>query len=258
MLLPWGQNASCRAPSRLAVWAPARSKCEQGPRVAPRGGAAAGHARMLCWPAGRGATHPSPADAPLPHAHACPHRRHPPTRPCTCSTHQPVLPSAQLPKEQGPEELYAALNIIKDPSMIRVEADEVGWLDGRLAGWLAVELAVWLVMQRCIAAPAGSPCMRPESFGRVPGPAVAARIARTVAALVALQVTYPLHIILRYELEKASGAAAALHRYRSNGHGSLRASSSTRHLAASQLCSSPGSRRWEGPAPAGMACCPAA
>jgi carboxypeptidase Taq len=46
----------------------------------------------------------------------------------------------QLPKEQTPEDLYAALNIIKEPSMIRVESDEV---------------------------------------------------------------TYPLHIILRYELEKA-------------------------------------------------------
>lgn len=46
----------------------------------------------------------------------------------------------ELPKKQTPEDLYAALNIIKEPSMIRVEADEV---------------------------------------------------------------TYPLHIILRYELEKA-------------------------------------------------------
>ncbi|KAI7846262.1 hypothetical protein COHA_000242 [Chlorella ohadii] len=46
----------------------------------------------------------------------------------------------QLPTEQSPEDLYAALNIIKDPSMIRVESDEV---------------------------------------------------------------TYPMHIILRYELEKA-------------------------------------------------------
>lgn len=31
----------------------------------------------------------------------------------------------QLPKKQTPEDLYAALNIIKEPSMIRVEADEV-------------------------------------------------------------------------------------------------------------------------------------
>lgn len=45
----------------------------------------------------------------------------PPRQPANCC--MPAL--AQLPKEQTPEDLYAALNIIKEPSMIRVEADEV-------------------------------------------------------------------------------------------------------------------------------------
>jgi Zn-dependent M32 family carboxypeptidase len=31
----------------------------------------------------------------------------------------------EIPSDRTPEDLYAALNIIKDPSMIRVEADEV-------------------------------------------------------------------------------------------------------------------------------------
>jgi Zn-dependent M32 family carboxypeptidase len=31
----------------------------------------------------------------------------------------------QLPEGKGPEDLYAALNVVRQPSLIRVEADEV-------------------------------------------------------------------------------------------------------------------------------------
>jgi Zn-dependent M32 family carboxypeptidase len=34
--------------------------------------------------------------------------------------------TVQIPKDKTPEDLYRAVNIIKVPSMIRVEADEVG------------------------------------------------------------------------------------------------------------------------------------
>ena len=56
---------------------------------------------------------------------ACNARPRPPT------AHRAPLPPAapharaQLPGDKGPEDLYAALNIIKVPSMIRVEADEI-------------------------------------------------------------------------------------------------------------------------------------
>lgn len=61
-----------------------------------------------------------------------------------------LSPSLQLPKEQGPEDLYAALNIIKQPSMIRVESDEVGagphW-GADVIGWHA-RLFVFVVGHR--------------------------------------------------------------------------------------------------------------
>jgi len=31
----------------------------------------------------------------------------------------------QVPADKSPDDLYAAVNVIKDPSFIRVEADEV-------------------------------------------------------------------------------------------------------------------------------------
>lgn len=61
-------------------------------------------------------THPLRCAAPRPTLSLAP-----PRQPDNCF--MPAL--AQLPKEQTPEHLYAALNIIKEPSMIRVEADEV-------------------------------------------------------------------------------------------------------------------------------------
>ena len=48
---------------------------------------------------------------------ASPRRAAPPPRP------RPR--PAQLPADKSAEDLYAAVNIVKDPSMIRVEADEV-------------------------------------------------------------------------------------------------------------------------------------
>ena len=51
------------------------------------------------------------------------------------SADPPPLP-LQLPAGHGPEELYQAVNIVKVPSMIRVEADELTYVMHIVIRWV--------------------------------------------------------------------------------------------------------------------------
>jgi len=88
--------------------------------------------------------------------------------------------------DNGPEALYAAQNVLRAESMIRVESDEAraavfGWLEGRRVREGATHPGL--------------------TAGRRPPPR-ALSLQTLPTSRARAQVTYPLHIILRFEIEK--------------------------------------------------------